>query len=157
MLEPIYVSPFIIGARHVFKTMLDIDLVNREPVAKGSRRTTADVTGVIGFTGDREGTMTVSMSTSTALTIYSRLFNEQYSKITPEIIDAVGELTNIISGQARKELEKQGLHVVAYVPMVFSGKGVEINFITKGMPTTVPFSFTLDGAREELSLDCVFE
>ena len=137
--------------------MLDIDLVNREPVVKGIRITTADVTGVIGFTGDREGTMTVSMSTSTALTIYSRLFNEQYSKITPEIIDAVGELTNIISGQARKELENQGLHVVAYVPIVFSGKGVKISFITKGMPTTVPFSFTLDGAREELSLDCVFE
>ena len=34
-MEEIYVSPFIISAKHVFKTMLDIDLLNREPAAKG--------------------------------------------------------------------------------------------------------------------------
>jgi chemotaxis protein CheX len=156
-LEEIYVSPFIISAKHVFKTMLDIDLLNREPVAKGTRTTTADVTAVMGFTGDRRGTMTVSMSTASALTIYKRLFNEKRSQVTPEIIDAVGELTNIISGQARKGLENQGLHLLAHVPMVFVGKNIELNFITKGMFTTIPFGFTLNGTTEELSLDCIFE
>ena len=101
--------------------------------------------------------MTVSMSTASALTIYKRLFNEKRSEVTPEIIDAVGELTNIISGQARKGLENQGLHLLAHVPMVFVGKNIELNFITKGMFTTIPFGFTLNGTTEELSLDCIFE
>ena len=50
--------------------------------------------------------MSLSMSISGALNIYAKLLNEKYGQLTPEIIDAVGELTNIISGQARKELEK---------------------------------------------------
>jgi chemotaxis protein CheX len=155
--EERYINPFIAGAKYVFKTMLDIDLVHREPVASDSRRTTADVTGVMGFTGDRRGTMSVSMSTSGALTIYTKLLNEKFCDVTPEIIDAVGELTNIISGQARKELEREDLHLTAHVPLVFVGKDIEISFISKGTLTTIPFSFTLNGKTEEMNLDCIFE
>ena len=156
-MEERYVNPFIVGAKHVFKTMLDIDLVHQDPFARSDRKTTADVTGVMGFTGDRRGTMSVSMSASSALTIYAKLLNEKLSDVTPEIIDAVGELTNIISGQARKELEREELHLIAHVPMVFVGKNIEISFITTGTLTTIPFSFTLDGKTEEMNLDCIFE
>jgi chemotaxis protein CheX len=156
-LEERYVNPFIVGAKHVFKTMLDIDLSHREPFQKTVRKSTADVTGVMGFTGDRRGTMCVSMSAPSALTIYARLLNERLGGVTPEIIDAVGELTNIISGQARKELEKESLHLVAHVPMVFVGKNVEISFISKGTLTSVPFTFTLDGKVEEMNVDCLLE
>jgi chemotaxis protein CheX len=156
-LEEIHANPFITGAKRVFKTMLDIDLINMEPVTKSSKRTTADVTGVMGFTGDRRGTMAVGMSTSGAIMIYNKLFNEKYSVVTREITDAVGELTNIISGQTRRELESANLHLVAHVPMVLVGKDIAIIFVTKGELTTIPFSFTLNGTTEEFNLDYVFE
>lgn len=156
-MEEKYVNPFIIGAKHVFKTMLDIDLLHSDPFQKTSRRSTADVTGVMGFTGDRRGTMCVSMSSSSALTIYAKLLNERMSEVTPEIIDAVGELTNIISGQARKELERVNLNLVAHVPMVFVGKNIEISFISRGTLTSIPFTFALNGKTEEMSVDCLFE
>jgi chemotaxis protein CheX len=156
-LEEKYVRPFIVGAQHVFKTMLDIDLIPSDPIEKGSRRTSAEVTGVMGFTGDRRGTMTVGMSADGALTIYARLLNEKLSSVSPEIIDAVGELTNIISGQARKELEREQLHLIAHVPMVFVGKDIHISFISTGTLTTIPFTFALNGKTEELNLDYIFE
>jgi chemotaxis protein CheX len=137
--------------------MLDIDLVSKDPMKRESRRTTADVTGIMGFTGDRRGTMSVSMSSSSALTIYAKLLNEELKGMAPEIIDAVGELTNIISGQARKELEKEDLHLIAHVPLVFVGRDIEVSFICKGCLTTIPFSFMLDGKTEELNLDYLFE
>lgn len=157
MLEERYVSPFIIGTRNVFKTMLDIDLAAEAPFRRDDRKTTADVTGVMGFTGDRRGTMSFSVSASGALMIYERLVCESFSQISPEIIDAVGELTNIISGQARIELEKESLHLTAHVPMVFMGKNIEISFITKGSLTTIPFCFTVDGKTELMTLDYIFE
>ena len=156
-MEERYLNPFIIGAKHVFKTMLDIDLAPQPPFMKDDRRTTADVTGVMGFTGDRRGTMSFSMSISGALMIYERLMCENFNQISPEIIDAVGELTNIISGQARKELEKESLHLTAHVPMVFVGKNIEISFIACGTLTRIPFCFTLDGRTEEMTLDYIFE
>ena len=137
--------------------MLDIDLIAQDPSVKADRRTTADVTGVMGFTGDRRGTMSFSMSISCALTIYERLMCESFDQISPEIIDAVGELTNIISGQARIELEKENLHLTAHVPMVFVGKNIEISFIASGTLTRIPFCFTVDGRTEEMTLDYIFE
>jgi chemotaxis protein CheX len=137
--------------------MMDMDLEPKEPFGKESRKTMADVTGVIGFTGDRRGTMAFSTSASGAVAIYARLMNEQFNEVTSEIIDAMGELTNIISGQARKELEKESLHLIAHVPMVFVGKDIEISYITKGAVTCIPFQFTIDGKTEEMHVNYVFE
>ncbi len=157
VVEARYTNSFIVGAKHVFKTMLDMDLDSKEPFSKESRKITADVTGVIGFTGDRRGTMAFSTSTSGAVAIYARLMNEQFNEITAEIIDAMGELTNIISGQARKELDKEGLHLTAHVPMVFVGKDIEISYITRGAVTCIPFRFTVNGKTEEMYVNYVFE
>jgi chemotaxis protein CheX len=137
--------------------MLGLDLEPKEPYGKEGRKTTADVTGVIGFTGDRRGTMAFSTSTSGAVAIYARLMNERFNGIAPEIIDATGELTNIISGQARKELEKEGLHLTAHVPMVFVGNNIEISYITRGAITCIPFEFTIDGKTEAMYVNYVFE
>ncbi len=156
-METQYSNSFIVGAKHVFKTMLGVDLDAKEPFGKESRRTTADVTGVIGFTGDRRGTMAFSTSTSGAVAIYAKLMNERFSGITAEIIDAMGELTNIISGQARKELEKESLHLIAHVPMVFVGKDIEISYITRGAVTCIPFQFAIKGKTEEMHVNYVFE
>ena len=152
-----YITPFVVGAKHVFKTMLDIDLIDKTPFPKNTTRSTADVTGVMGFTGDRRGTMAFSMSAEGALTVYGRLMGENVSSLSPEVADAMGELTNIISGQARKELEKESLHLLAHVPLIFVGRNVEISLVTRGTIMTIPFTFTVDGKTEEVSLDCVFE
>ncbi len=156
-MEARFVNSFIVGAKHVFETMLNIELADGEPYEKTTTRSTADVTGVMGFTGDRRGTMAFSMSASGALTIYARLMGDDVRSISPEIVDAMGEITNIISGQARKELEKEGLHLTAHVPMIFVGKNVEISLVTKGAIITIPFSFSVDGKTEEMNLDCVLE
>ncbi len=152
-----YANPFVVGAKHVFKTMFDIELLDKAPYPKNGTRTTADVTGVMGFTGDRRGSMSFNMTASGALAIYEKLMNVEFTEITPEIVDAMGELTNIISGQARKELEKESLHLTAHVPMVFVGKNVEISLVTKGTIVTIPFCFTVNGKTEEMNLDYVFE
>jgi chemotaxis protein CheX len=156
-LETRYITPFIVGAKHVFKTMLNIDLTDEPPFSKKSTRSTADVTGVMGFTGDKRGTMTFSLTQEGALMVYSRLMGEEMASVSPEIVDAMGELTNIISGQARKELEKENLHLMAHVPLVFVGKNVEVSLVTRGTIMTIPFTFIVDGKSEAMSLDCVFE
>ncbi len=152
-----YSRPFVAGITHVFKTMCNIDLVCDDPFPQDGKSTTTEVTGVIGFTGDRKGVMAFGTSASGALTIYAKLVREQRDAITPEIIDAVGEITNIISGQARKELEKERLHLLAHIPMVFVGKGLRINYCTKGDIITIPLSFAHDGKTEQVSLNYVFE
>jgi chemotaxis protein CheX len=157
IMESKYIKPFVIGAKHVFKTMLDVDLADGPPFPKSTNQSIADVTGVMGFTGDRRGTMAFSMSTEGARAIYARLMGVDAGALSPEIVDAMGEFTNIISGQARMELEKEDIHLTAHLPMVFIGRNVQVSLATKGTIFTIPFSFSLNGKTEEMSLDCVFE
>lgn len=63
--------------------------------------------------------------------------------------DAVGELTNMISGQARKELEEKGKKLGAAIPLVITGKNHKLETMTEGPQIAIPFktnfgSFTIE-------------
>jgi chemotaxis protein CheX len=83
---------------------------------------------------------------------------DDVSSMCPEVVDAVGELTNIISGQARKEFENSGVNLKASIPMVVVGKGVETSFITKLPTISLPFNFSVNnGNGEVMYFDFSFE
>jgi len=59
---------------------------------------------VIGLTGEVNGTISCSFTEKSILAIVSNMFGEEMKELNEEIRDAVGEITNMISGQARREL-----------------------------------------------------
>jgi len=153
-----FINPFILGVQAVFKTMLSIDASMEKPYLKNKASSTGDVTGTLGFAGDKKGSFSISFRTNGALFVYKQLIGEESATVNEHVVDAIGELTNIISGQARKEFEKQGLTLNASIPMVVVGKDVEINFITKPPIVELPFKFPLDnGEMGELFLNFSFE
>ena len=80
------------------------------------------------------------------------------TKLNPDVVDSIGEITNIISGQARKEFEQEGMNLKAAIPMVVVGKNVEVNFITKIPIISLPFYFSVgNGTQEIMFLDFSFE
>ena len=71
---------------------------------------------------------------------FTRMFGEEQKEINEEVKDAVGELTNVISGDSRRRLEEIGHHFLGAVPSVISGQGHEVKHITKGPILSIPFS-----------------
>ncbi len=53
--------------------------------------------------------------------------------------NAAGELTNMISGDARKRLQSQGLIIQADIPIILSGKDHLIKHVLTGPSIIVPF------------------
>ena len=102
-----HITPFILATKTVFKSMLNIDMTMDRPLLRNDKNTSGDVTGVMGFAGDgdKRGMMSISFSRKGALHTYKTLMGDDRSDMDPEVVDAIGELTNIISGQSRKELE----------------------------------------------------
>jgi chemotaxis protein CheX len=98
------------------------------------------VTGVIGITGMAHGTVSVTFEEPCILKIVSNMFGETLETLDNEVADAVGELTNMISGQARMELEKEGRLFEAAIPSVITGKGHKIIHITEGPKIAIPFN-----------------
>ncbi len=153
-----YMNPFIVATQVVFRTMLGINVKMGKPILKQTRRTSGDVTGIMGLAGDQRGTLCISFRKNGALFIYNTLMGDGCQEINEDVIDAIGELTNIISGQARKEFERQNLHLKAAIPMVVVGNDVEMNFITTLPIVSLPFYFSVNGGSEEVMyLDFSFE
>jgi len=153
-----YINPFIAAAKNVFKTMLGMDLMLGKPYLKDVRATSGDVTGIMGLVGDQKGTLCISFRDKGALFVFKTLIGDECDSVTPDVVDAVGELTNIISGSARGEFEKAGINLKAAIPMVVVGKNVEMNFITRIPIISLPFNFSVNnGENEVMFLDFSFE
>ena len=153
-----FINPFVIAAQVVFKTMLNIDLTLGKPWRKEDRTTSGDITGIMSMVGDRKGTIALSFKERGALFVFNSLMGDEASSICPEVVDAIGELTNIVSGQARKQFENEGVNLKASIPMVVVGNGVETNFITNIPIISLPFDFSVNnGNGEVMRLDFSFE
>lgn len=153
-----YINPFVMAAQAVFKTMLSIDVAMGKPSLKAIRTSSGDVTGIMGLVGDRKGSICISFREKGALFVFKTLVGDECEKVGPDVVDAIGELTNIISGQARKEFEKEGINLKAAIPMVIVGKDVELNFITALPIISLPFHFAVNnGDKEVMYLDFSFE
>ena len=148
------IEPFVDATMNVLETMAFIKVSPGEPYLKHDNVAKGEVTGLIGLTGEVGGTLSVSFTEASILFVVSNMFGEEMKELNEEIKDAVGEITNIISGQARQKLEKSGRSLKAAIPSVITGKNHTITHITPYPVYAVDFStdngkFTIEVCFEE--------
>jgi chemotaxis protein CheX len=149
-----YVNPFINATLNVLETMASTKAEARQPYIKKDQTARGDVSGVIGLTGDASGTISVSFGKKSILSIVSNMLGEEMKELNEEIKDAVGEIANMISGQARQELENMGRSLQAAIPTVIMGKDHSIGHMTRHPIIAIPFStpngdFTIEVCFEQ--------
>lgn len=135
-----FINPFLFGVIHVLQTMAHVEAKHEQPYLNEDRKSIGDVTGIIGITGYARGTMSITLEKEVILKIVNNMLFEEFEDINDEICDAVGELTNMISGQARAKLSEQGKAFDASTPTIFSGKGVEIKHVSSAPVLSIPFT-----------------
>ena len=118
-------------------------------IRTGFQQAKGDVSGVIGMTGSARGSLALSFSENSILKIVSNMLGENHTEINNDVRDAVGEITNMISGVARKKLESQGFNISAAIPTVVAGKDHAILHVMGGPSIIIPFetdngSFVID-------------
>ncbi len=134
------VNPFINSTINVLETMAFVTVTAGKPYVKVDNTATGDVSGVLGLTGVANGTIAVTFEEKCILAVVSNMFGETMTELNHEIADAVGELTNMISGQARRELEESGKIFKAAIPSVIMGHNHSIVHYTNGPKIAIPFS-----------------
>jgi len=135
-----YINPFLNGTLEVLKTMASFQPVPEKPYVKKDDLAHGDVSGIIGITGDAIGSLAISFSESCICNIVGRMLGETFTTINHDVLDAVGELTNMISGVSRTQLEKKGMTVFAAIPSVVFGSNHTITHILKSPSIVIPFS-----------------
>ncbi|MFH2093042.1 MAG: chemotaxis protein CheX [Pseudomonadota bacterium] len=134
------VNPFINATINVLETMAFVTVDAGQPYLKRDNVAVGDVSGVLGLTGVANGTIAVTFEEKCILQVVSNMFGETMSELNSEIADAVGELTNMISGQARRELEEMGKVFKAAIPSVVTGRNHSITHYSNGPKIAIPFT-----------------
>lgn len=147
------IDPFIYAAVNVLETMAFTVVEAGTPYIKKDRFACGDVSAILGFTGDMSGTLSVSFSDGSILSIVSAMFGESIHEMNDEIRDAVGEITNMISGVARQRLGEIGVSLKAAIPMVIMGGNHTIAHITDQPVVAVTFQTNNGDFTIELCLE----
>lgn len=134
------VNPFINATINVLETMAFMTVNAGKPYLKKDNVAVGDVSGILGLTGVANGTIAVTFEEKCILSVVSNMFGETMSELNNEIADAVGELTNMISGQARRELGEMGKVFKAAIPSVIIGRNHSVTHFTNGPKIAIPFN-----------------
>jgi chemotaxis protein CheX len=123
------VVPFVAATHKVFETMMSTKVVRKEIRVKKNNIMLGDITGVVGLKGQIIGTVMVSMPTSVATKNVGRLIGEEIKGgVENETVrDGLGEITNIIAGQAKASLSATKYKFEISTPAIVSGTHHEIS------------------------------
>jgi chemotaxis protein CheX len=125
-----FVNPFLEAASAVFKSILNVDLRRGKLVIKESPIPSLDVAILIGITGGVTGEVVYSMGYNMAFkiaqTLIPGLSDEQVKK---EYKDVMGEMANMITGNAMNLFATTGKRINMTTPTVVEGKDFTITLI----------------------------
>ena len=132
-----YINPFLVSTISTFKTMLGCVLTRGTPYITNGSQPVHEVSGVIGLSGKAIGMVVVGLDREAALRATEAMLHERPPEINDDVVDAVGEVANIIAGGAGAQLDYLNLSVS--LPSVITGKGHCIQFPSKVTPICIPF------------------
>jgi len=140
------------AAENVFQTMIFMDIKSQAPFERKGLDSLSDITGIISLTGDIIGSIAISMDTNEAREVISNMLGDEITDVQ-EIIDGVGEITNLIVGMAKTVLSELSCQFEISVPIVVTGKGVNIKHYSAEAKslTSIPF-YTEDRSFFQLEL-----
>lgn len=107
-----YINPFVSAVQHVFKTMLDLGIFVSRPTIRGKDRRASAVSAIIDLSGPVTGTVALCFSKQAAVRVASVFSGKSLSINEPaELADALGELANMVAGQAKVDLPPSGITI----------------------------------------------
>lgn len=132
-----YINPFLQAAINLFKDYLGIKIKDLKPFVNNNPYALEEISSIIGLAGETKGAIVLSFSRDTAIKMISKFSGHTYNALSSDVIDGVGELTNILAGNAKKDLLEFRIEIS--LPGVVIGNNNHINW-PKGIPIiTIPF------------------
>jgi chemotaxis protein CheX len=145
-----YINPFIIATDNCFKKMMNLTVTAEPPQLKRYPYPGYDISAVIGLSGEAQGSISLSFSKDTATEFVKKMLGDVTSISEDDMIDGVGEIVNIIAGNAKAYLTKFNLSIS--LPNVIIGNSHTLAG-QSGSPTiVVPFSCQTNTFIMEVSL-----
>jgi len=123
-LDPTFITPFVKSVQNTFETMLQLPVEIGKPELKQKNEPSFDISGIIGMSGDIDGTVVLSFPVAVAERTVSLFTGAEIEHTHEDFADAVGELVNMVSGGAKAQFT--GRQVNISCPSVVIGKNHQV-------------------------------
>ncbi|MES9871756.1 MAG: chemotaxis protein CheX [Candidatus Sedimenticola sp. 20ELBAFRAG] len=135
-----FINPFLHSIVDVLSTMARMDVTPGAPRLKNGNIAKGDVTGLIGLAGNRaKGSLAITFTEPVILEVTARMLGEEIFHINETVTDCVGEITNIVTGGAKRSLSENGYDFDLAIPGVVAGKDHIISHGPTGKTILMPF------------------
>ena len=144
-----YVNPFINATLAWVKSMVGVEAKALSPQLKKQPFPHYDISGIIGLSGGAAGSISLGFPMKSAVAIVSKMIQAPIHEGDADLIDAIGEIANIIAGFAKRDLSSLNLSIS--LPNVILSNHILAGL--SGAPTIiVPYSCPLGEFFMEVSL-----
>jgi chemotaxis protein CheX len=134
--------------------MAQLDLKAGAPRKKNDELARGDVSGLIGMVGPQtRGSFSITFDKNLALEIMRRMLGEAPETINEEVTDMVGEITNMVTGGAKRMLAEKGYDFNMASPVVVSGPSHTISHKTDSTKLLMPFESEYGRATIEICFE----
>ena len=100
-----------------------------------------------------KGSFSISFEENLACEIMHKMLGELPDSVDEEVCDMVGEITNMVTGGAKKELAERGFEFDMATPIVVSGRDHTISHRSEGAKLIMPFNHVAGKAYIEICFD----
>ena len=129
-----FVNPFLASLINVLKTMASMELKPQKPRIKKDEIARGDVPGLIGMVGiQSKGSMSITFDEPLALQIMQNMLGERPNSINEEVTDMVGEITNMVTGGAKRILSESGFEFSMATRWLFQVKAIQFLINAMGL------------------------
>lgn len=148
-----FINAFVGSIVNVFKTMLATEVRVGKPQMKEAEMVSAEVSGIIGLSGEVQGSVVLSFNGDVASRIASKFAGTEMTMESPDFCDAIGELANMVAGNAKKDFV--GYEASISLPSVILGAGHKV-MSSKARPfLVIPCDTTLGRFNVEVAIVAV--
>jgi len=135
------------AVREIFSVMLDmtLDRVSIDPPL------IADLTVMVGINGAMRGVIGMHTNAATACRLASLLLGAETDEFDERVLDAVGEIANMIAGSFKSKAPGLGEKCALSVPTVIAGADYHLHLASNG--DHVEMSVSFEGSPLWLTLD----
>ena len=135
-----FINPFIESTLRSLEMMASIQAEKAGLELKEDLITTYDISAIIGLTGETSGSIIISMPEALACKVASNMLMEDVPSMNKNVEDAIGEIGNIVVGDARRTLIQDGHSLNISIPTVVVGAGHKISRSGDVPCIAIPFS-----------------
>ncbi len=147
------INPFVTSTINVIQTMAQFQVTPGKPYVKTDNLSSGVVSGIIGLAGDKyAGNMVVSFDEGSVLSIVSKMLMEEFKEVSNDVVDAVGEMTNMICGGAKGLLAEKGMKFDMATPVMVKGEKMRLTQLGGAPVLVVPFEIETGKFVVEASL-----